>query len=1087
MTLLFVHFCDLLEALEAISNHDPTFLPSEQRRKVTEAISAWFLTHRPKVQPQIILSALFPARRTDRVYSIQCKRLSRQLGRFLSLGHARFQELNKYLTPGHGDLGQCVERVQQQSEFHPPPQSKALMLQQVEDSFDQLASRSAFSSRDVRACSLDLDQNVLTLDSIYKLLQSREMKWMTRLLLKDFSTIALGSYTDLIYSCIDPRLCLAMQMHDNIMEAVKALPILRPAEYANARLPVGSNVLSPQIGVKIGPARWVKAKGGIDHALSLIGSHAMSLERKYDGEYCQIHVDLERKYGVFQIFSKSGKDSTEDRKHVIPALEDGLRIGDTNRKFARKCIIEGELVVWSDRDNSILEFHKLRKHIARSGLYIGTKEDSQPHSWEHLMLILYDILLLDDDTVLHRPQRHRRWLLEQVVKPIRGRIALADRTQVDFSKKADAVYELKKRLAEAFANRWEGLVLKPAAEAYFGPAKGPLGSRSPWIKLKKDCIAGFGDSADFAVVGAGYDAKRAHQLGLQDIKWTHFFLGCLKNKVAVCENKARPDFLVVDCVTNCISQEDFRMLSQQGPFSARESNVSSPYTHINLESIYMDPRLPAMTATFQTPFVFDIAGSGFERGSNRRIYTLRFPRVLKVRLDVDWRDCVDCHQLQSMAGDARIPPQATLEEEMSAWTINLDSTTKYPRSVDAEEHSDSGHSEVEAQVHEHLSDGGRRAKSGKLPPLIRMDTSELYEGEVRTDHEARATSIVFNAADAPCQASSLIIPDTATGINPPALSVNRKRSFLEISASPSPSFFAGWPTRTPEPLREIPNAANYNPPDEIGQANGRREAGECYLDLVRKHATGIEASSRRPKRREIRYIRSSPDQETTSDECSSAASTQIRTLYAVASQPKTKRGQGHVKAAGLVTPPSTAEVKNVFSLPDAHDCIAFMDNTRTPSESLRRYYRTSRVGLKRILRPVCQLFSPPVNSTLDFSDQVIFLVDSRHITQATQGFLDITACMLKVKKAITVWDWRILQWLVEDDENVLPEENAWEQLFLASMELESEGGDGDPKDIIVKWHDVVTERVSDAKAQRLGRELEERLKKFARKQKRSAP
>lgn len=60
----------------------------------------------------------------------------------------------------------------------------------------------------------------------------------------------------------------------------------------------------------------------------------MSLERKYDGgkleplvllawdyvdlciEYCQIHVDLTRKENWLQIFSKSGKDSTADRRGI---------------------------------------------------------------------------------------------------------------------------------------------------------------------------------------------------------------------------------------------------------------------------------------------------------------------------------------------------------------------------------------------------------------------------------------------------------------------------------------------------------------------------------------------------------------------------------------------------------------------------------------------------------------------------------------------------------------------------------------------------------------------------------------------------
>lgn len=43
----------------------------------------------------------------------------------------------------------------------------------------------------------------------------------------------------------------------------------------------------------------------------------MSVEAKVDGEYCQIHVDVSKGRRGIQIFSKSGKDSTEDRAGLI--------------------------------------------------------------------------------------------------------------------------------------------------------------------------------------------------------------------------------------------------------------------------------------------------------------------------------------------------------------------------------------------------------------------------------------------------------------------------------------------------------------------------------------------------------------------------------------------------------------------------------------------------------------------------------------------------------------------------------------------------------------------------------------------------
>jgi DNA ligase-4 len=102
----------------------------------------------------------------------------------------------------------------------------------------------------------------------------------------------------------------------------------------------------------------------------------MSIERKYDGEYCQIHVDLTNKQTPIQIFSKSGKDSTADRSTILSVLKESLRIGLKGCKFTKYCILEGELLVWSDKLGGIADFHKLRKFLPRAGTFIGIDHDS---------------------------------------------------------------------------------------------------------------------------------------------------------------------------------------------------------------------------------------------------------------------------------------------------------------------------------------------------------------------------------------------------------------------------------------------------------------------------------------------------------------------------------------------------------------------------------------------------------------------------------------------------------------------------------------------------------------------------------------
>lgn len=388
MPLLFTQFCDLLSALEDYSVRDPPLPPATPRQKNSETIRSWFAAYRitinsPDVDAVALLSALFPAKRTDRVYSIKPPSLTRSLRRWLGLGSSRWPQLDQWQTPGRGDLSDCVGRVLRQAEFPLPHNRDRVTLNEVDNALATVAARCRFSAPKVRARETDQDEEIgRVLENIYRRLQSREGKWFTRLILKDFSCVELPE--NLIYACIDPRLRVAMQMYHDFESAIfelRSLPasqMIDPASGGFTQQCVNdAHLLPPKIGIKLGPPKWIKAKGGVKHAVSIIDGRTMSVERKHDGEYCQIHIDLSKGEDCIQIFSKSGKDSTEDRKGVHQAIKDGLRVGQPECRFKEKCIFEGELLVYSDRTKEILEFHKIRKHISRSGSFLGTALDSQ--------------------------------------------------------------------------------------------------------------------------------------------------------------------------------------------------------------------------------------------------------------------------------------------------------------------------------------------------------------------------------------------------------------------------------------------------------------------------------------------------------------------------------------------------------------------------------------------------------------------------------------------------------------------------------------------------------------------------------------
>jgi hypothetical protein len=89
-----------------------------------------------------------------------------------------------------------------------------------------------------------------------------------------------------------------------------------------------------------------------------------------------------------------------------------------------------------------------------------------------------------------------------------GRAEIESREIVNFSS-FDAPELLSEAFARAITRRWEGFVLKGCDDPYFS-----FNGTASFIKLKKDYIAGLGDTADFAIVGGRRDARDEQELGI---------------------------------------------------------------------------------------------------------------------------------------------------------------------------------------------------------------------------------------------------------------------------------------------------------------------------------------------------------------------------------------------------------------------------------------------------------------------------------------------------------------------------------------------------------------------------------------------
>ncbi|KAF1994223.1 hypothetical protein P154DRAFT_448129 [Amniculicola lignicola CBS 123094] len=657
MYLTFNDICSFLEAVEKISLQHPRLSAEQEKKKTQEAVTKWFAQHRQAINSPYsnggaILSALFPHRRKDRVYGLQPVSLSKKIHKLLNFNHGQLALFENWKDRGQGEIGACLEKAMKcwDGTFK---NKRATSLEKVDNLLVQLASKYRFSDPAIRK-QRDWDVSTDTvLHYILTRLASWEAKWLVRLILREYCTIELDENFVLgQYHFLLPDLLKFQNNFDSAIQLLKTdlncyPPAPSPVSERAMRVEAGK-LLKAVVGIKVGRPSFYKA-WSFNNCLQMLGNRAWAAEVKYDGEYCEIHIDQDSISNSIQIFSKNGKDATADRKGLHGAIQTALRIGQPGCLIKRNCIVLGELVIYSDREQKILPFSKIRKHVSRSGSFLGNLQDSLPHEWEHLMIVFFDVLMLDDEPVLRRTLQDRRSVLRDIIQIVPGRSMRSEWTLLDL-KTDDGVTDLKQAFAQTLAKHQEGLILKPLHTPYFSLLS-EAGSRHPgfFIKLKKDYLGDMGgerDLGDFAIIGARYDAQTASKSSLKPLHWTHFYLGCSTNKSAVQRFNAKPKFKVVGVLSidTSIPRPEAKYLNDRGCLC----NIDLPlFKEFDIEhSIAISP---CMTVAFKMPFVAEVLGGGYEKAPNEMFEMLRHPRIKKVHHDRTWEDAVCMDELYRMA------------------------------------------------------------------------------------------------------------------------------------------------------------------------------------------------------------------------------------------------------------------------------------------------------------------------------------------------------------------------------------------------------------------------------------------------------
>ncbi|GAA5993417.1 hypothetical protein JCM11641_005977 [Rhodosporidiobolus odoratus] len=244
--------------------------------------------------------------------------------------------------------------------------------------------------------------------------------------------------------------------------------------------------LTPGIPLKPMLAKPTKA---ISEVLDRFEGKDFTCEYKYDGERAQIHY-LEN--GSIKVFSRNSEDMTVKYPEFVTQLPKCIKPNTTS------FVIDAEAVAWDTEEHRMLEFQKLstrkRKDVKAEDIKVKVH------------LFAFDLLYLNGEPLLDKNLRQRRDLLQAHLQPVEGEFAYAT------SEDASTVDEIQIFLDKSIKDGCEGLMVKmlEGEGASYEPSRRSI----HWLKLKKDYLAGVGDSFDLVVIGADYGkGKRTNVYG----------------------------------------------------------------------------------------------------------------------------------------------------------------------------------------------------------------------------------------------------------------------------------------------------------------------------------------------------------------------------------------------------------------------------------------------------------------------------------------------------------------------------------------------------------------------------------------------
>ncbi|KIK60460.1 hypothetical protein GYMLUDRAFT_73906 [Collybiopsis luxurians FD-317 M1] len=439
------------------------------------------------------------------------------------------------------------------------------------------------------------DTQAKILQRIYNRATPNEQSWIVRIILKD---LIISVKENTVFSVFHPD---AQDLYNTCSDLKKVAWTLWDSE---TRLNADDKTV--QLFQPFAPMLCKRPTKTIEHSVKEMGGAEFYIEEKLDGERIQVH----KRGNEYFYCSRKGKDYTHlYGKHV--------GTGNLTRYLAKaldervdSIILDGEMLVWDPISERNLPFGTLK-----TAALDKSKKENNPRP----CFKIFDMLYLNGQSLLDKSTSFRKKNLRNCLREEKGRIEFA----IEYKGKTGK--DVRTRMEQVMESKGEGLVIKHPKARYI-----LNGRNSDWIKVKPEYMEGMGETVDVLVVAGKYGTGSRG--------------GGVSTLICAVEDDRKQDedgntyYSTFVRIGSGLSFADYAWIRAKN-WKVRDPKNTPTWLQMSKNAgkedkgdLYLEP---------EDSFILKVKAAEIVSSDQYHLgYTMRFPRALSIRDDLDVSDCL---------------------------------------------------------------------------------------------------------------------------------------------------------------------------------------------------------------------------------------------------------------------------------------------------------------------------------------------------------------------------------------------------------------------------------------------------------------